>query len=44
MASATERDEQANDVWGRGIHNANSSIMRCGLYKAHGMYVRLIKD
>jgi uncharacterized protein (TIGR02145 family) len=44
MASATERDEQTNDVWGRGIHNANSSIMRCGLYKAHGMYVRLIKD
>lgn len=44
MASATERDEQENDVWGRGIHNANSSIMRCGLYKAHGMYVRLIKD
>ena len=44
MASASERDQQANDVWGRGIHNANSSIMRCGLYKAHGMYVRLIKD
>jgi uncharacterized protein (TIGR02145 family) len=44
MASATERDKQVNDVWGRGIHNANSSIMRCGLYKAHGMYVRLIKD
>jgi uncharacterized protein (TIGR02145 family) len=44
MASATERDQQANDAWGRGIHNTNNSIMRCGLYKAHGMYVRLIKD
>jgi uncharacterized protein (TIGR02145 family) len=44
MASSSERDQQANDAWGRGIHKANNSIMRCGLYKAHGTYVRLVKD
>jgi uncharacterized protein (TIGR02145 family) len=44
MASSTERDQKANDIWGRGIHTADSTIMRCGLYKEHGLYVRLIKD
>ena len=44
LSSSTERDQEANDIWGRGIHYADSSIMRCGLYKGHGLYVRLIKD
>ena len=44
FASSTQRDSSDNDVWGRGFHLANSSIMRCGLYKEHGVYVRLIKD
>jgi len=44
LSSSTERDQKANDIWGRGIHFADSTIMRCGLYKEHGLYVRLIKD
>ena len=44
LSSSTERDPRENDIWGRGIHYADSTIMRCGLYKAHGVYVRLIKD
>lgn len=44
LSSSTERDEKANDIWGRGIHYTDSTIMRCGLYKEHGLYVRLIKD
>ena len=31
-------------VWGRSIHKADSTIMQCGLFKGHGLYVRLIKD
>ena len=44
LFSSTERDKKDNDAWGRGIHYENSTIMRCGLYKEHGTYVRLIKD
>jgi uncharacterized protein (TIGR02145 family) len=44
LVSSTERDPKENDVWGRGIHYADSTIMRCGLFKEHGLYVRLIKD
>ena len=44
LSSSTERDQKENDVWGRGIHYADSAIMRCGLYKEHGLYVRLVKD
>lgn len=44
LASSTERDLKMNDIWGRGLHNTDSVIMRCGLYKEHGLYVRLIKD
>jgi uncharacterized protein (TIGR02145 family) len=44
LSSSTERDQKENDIWGRGIHSADSTIMRCGLYKEHGVYVRLIKD
>lgn len=44
LASSTQRDRKVDDVWGRGIHISDSTIMRCGLYKGHGLYVRLIKD
>ena len=44
LSSSTERDHKENDIWGRGIHYADSTIMRCGLYKEHGLYVRLIRD
>ena len=44
LTSSTERDPKVNDSWGRGIHYADSAIMRCGLFKEHGVYVRLIKD
>jgi uncharacterized protein (TIGR02145 family) len=44
LSSSSERDEKENDVWGRGIHHANTTIMRCGLFKEHGVYVRLIQD
>ena len=44
LSSSTERDQKENDVWGRGIHTDNSTIMRCGLFKEHGLYVRLIKN
>jgi uncharacterized protein (TIGR02145 family) len=44
LSSSTERDHEEHDIWGRGIHYADSTIMRCGLYKEHGLYVRLIKD
>lgn len=32
------------DMWGRGLHRDTESMMRCGMYKGHGLYVRLIKD
>lgn len=44
LTSSTIRDPKENDIWGRGIHYADSTIMRCGLYKEHGLYVRPIKD
>jgi uncharacterized protein (TIGR02145 family) len=44
LSSSSERDRKENDIWGRGIHQSERTIMRCGLYKAHGLYVRLIKD
>ena len=44
LTSSTERDQNDNDIWGRGIHHNDSTMMRCGLYKGHGLYVRLIKD
>jgi len=31
-------------IWGRGLHSADSTIMRCGLNKKFGLYVRCIKD
>ena len=44
LSTSTERDPKEDDVWGRGIHSADSTIMRCGMFKGHGLYVRLIKD
>jgi uncharacterized protein (TIGR02145 family) len=44
LSSSTERDQKENDIWGRGIHHTDSTIMRCGLYKEHGLYVRLLRD
>ena len=44
LSSSTEGDKKGNDIWRRGIRNADSTIMKCGLYKGHGLYVRLIKD
>ena len=42
LSSSTEIKENA--IWGRGIHYADSTIMRCGLHKEFGLYVRCIKD
>lgn len=44
LFSSTERDPTTNDIWGRGIHRDNATMMRCGMYKGHGLYVRLIKN
>jgi uncharacterized protein (TIGR02145 family) len=44
LSSSSERDPKENDIWGRGIHVADRTIMRCGLNKEHGLYVRLIRD
>jgi uncharacterized protein (TIGR02145 family) len=44
LSSSTGRDRKLNDIWGRGIHFSDSTIMRSGLYKEHGLYVRLIKN
>jgi uncharacterized protein (TIGR02145 family) len=44
LFSSSERDSAFNDIWGRGIHRDNAVMMRCGMYKGHGLYVRLIKN
>ncbi|WP_290792308.1 FISUMP domain-containing protein [Flavihumibacter sp. UBA7668] len=44
LFSSSERDSIQNDIWGRGLHRDNATMMRCGMYKGHGLYVRLIKD
>ncbi|HSF45779.1 MAG TPA: fibrobacter succinogenes major paralogous domain-containing protein [Chitinophagaceae bacterium] len=44
LSSSTERDPKENDIWGRGIHAEENGIMRCGLFKEHGLYVRGVKD
>lgn len=31
-------------IWGRGLHFENNTMMRCGLDKEFGLYVRCIKD
>lgn len=31
-------------IWGRGLHVANSTVMRCGLEKEFGLYVRCLRD
>lgn len=44
LFSSSERDSTEDDIWGRGLHKDNATMMRCGMYKGHGLYVRLIKD
>jgi hypothetical protein len=44
LFSSSERDSSQNDIWGRGLHRDTESMMRCGMYKGHGLYVRLIKN
>jgi len=31
-------------IWGRGVQFENKDVMRCGLDKEYGLYVRCIKD
>lgn len=31
-------------IWGRGLHVANATVMRCGLDKEFGLYVRCLRD
>ena len=31
-------------IWGRGVQFENKDVMRCGLDKEFGLYVRCIKD
>ena len=42
LSGSTEYKE--NVIWGRGLHFADSTMMRCGLDKEYGLYVRCIKD
>jgi hypothetical protein len=49
MVSATEADmkDSRNDqmaIWGRGVHIANKTVMRCALDKQFGLYVRCVRD
>ncbi|WP_166437174.1 fibrobacter succinogenes major paralogous domain-containing protein [Niastella caeni] len=41
-----EKDQKTNKlfIWGRGIQFENKDMMRCGLDKEFGLYVRCIKD
>jgi uncharacterized protein (TIGR02145 family) len=38
------KEDERFFIWGRGLHVENSTIMRCGLDKKFGLYVRCIKD
>jgi uncharacterized protein (TIGR02145 family) len=31
-------------IWGRGLHSENAKVMRCGLEKEFGLYVRCVRD
>lgn len=44
LFSSSERDPKEDDIWGRGLHSTDSTIMRCGMFKGHGLYVRLVKN
>jgi uncharacterized protein (TIGR02145 family) len=47
LSSATqERLPESKDkffIWGRGIHIDNATVMRCGLDKEFGLYVRCVR-
>jgi uncharacterized protein (TIGR02145 family) len=38
------KEDERFFIWGRGLHHANSTVMRCGLDKKFGLYVRCIKN
>ena len=38
------KEDQRFFIWGRGLHVSNTTMMRCGLDKKFGLYVRCIKD
>ena len=38
------KEDERYFIWGRGLHVSNNTIMRCGLDKKFGLYVRCIKD
>jgi hypothetical protein len=50
LTSATQEklpEPNANNgffIWGRGVNYENKTMMRCGLDKEFGLYVRCVKD